>query len=240
MLNGVVDRTQREAILRRALDYPYEAPQRSFLFLEGETRELPEELDLSDREPLLAYGANAAPEALARKLASLPERPLPVLRAELEDFDVVFSAHISHYGAIPATLHPSPGTVAPVFVAYPDAEQQTLLAATEPNYELRVIGGIHCAVDGGPELDRTAAFISRHGWLRLDGAPVALSAIRSRGRSLLGLSERAVLEKARRLLAPKKTEGEFVLASMDQAVARGWGETLRVRDLGHCPQQSRA
>src|SRR5690242_3264581 len=119
------------AILRRALSYPYATPDRSYLYLEGAAEELPDGgPDLAGRTPLLSYGANAAPEALALKLASLPGVELPVTRAELEGFDVVYSAHVSPYGAVPATLVESPGAVAPVFVIHPTPEQRALLAAS--------------------------------------------------------------------------------------------------------------
>ena len=93
--------------------------------------------DLEGRRQLLCYGANAAPPMLARKLATLPHEPLPLLRPELSGFDVVYSAHVSPYGAVPGTLQRSPGTTVPVFVAYATTEQEELLTATEPNYELR-------------------------------------------------------------------------------------------------------
>jgi len=123
----VVDPAQREAILKRALSYPYATPERSYLYREGGAMELPEDFDRSGRTALLAYGANAAPEALALKLAALPGEPMPVERSRLHGFDVVYSAHVSPYGAVPATLLESPGTVAPVFVLFPTAEQHALL-----------------------------------------------------------------------------------------------------------------
>ncbi|HEX5609990.1 MAG TPA: hypothetical protein VFX45_07860 [Solirubrobacterales bacterium] len=190
-------------IVERALAYPYEAPGSSFIQLGSETLELPAAgPDLSGRTPLLAYGANAAPEALAAKLATLPEMPLPVLRTALAGFDAVYSAHVSFHGAIPATLAPSPGTTAPVFVAHPTAEQLALLSATEPNYELG-------------EVEGTPAFLSRHGPLLLDGEPVALAAVASAGRTLAEMSERQVLELARRQLAPGQTLEQFVLACVE-------------------------
>jgi hypothetical protein len=210
-LTGVVDPAERKAILERALTYPYAAPARSYLYRDGEVEELPEGFDRSGRSPLLAYGANAAPEALGRKLAPLPGEPLPVLRSELPDFDVVYSAHVSPYGAVPATLLESPGTVAPVFVIYPTVEQRALLAATEPNYDLAAVA----------ELE---AYRSRHGCLELDGSPVALAAIRSRGRRLPELDEPAVLERVRARLAPGQELEEFILT----CVERGGVRPLRI------------
>jgi len=194
----MADSEEAAAILERALAYPYAAPDRSFIYRDGEAMALPAAgPDLDGRTPLLAYGANAAPEALARKLASLPDAELPVLRAELPGFDVVYSAHVSPYGAVPATLFESPGTTAPVFVLHPTPEQHALLTASEPNYDLVEVEGI-------------AAYRSKHGCLNLDGSPVALTAVRSRGRTLPELDERAILERVRAHLEPQLSLEQFV------------------------------
>jgi hypothetical protein len=202
-LNGVLDPAEREAILRRALTYPYATPERSYLYRGGRATELPQDFDLSGRTALISYGANAAPEALAPKLASLPGVPLPVVRSQLPDFDVVYSAHISPYGAVPATLLESPGAVAPVFVTYPTAEQRALLTATELNYDLVAIG-------------EAVAYRSKHGCLELDGSAVALTAVRSQGRTLPALDEPAVLEHVRAMLAPELELEEFIHACISR------------------------
>jgi hypothetical protein len=203
-LNGVVDPANREAILQRALTYPYATPEGSYLYRDGSVEEPPGGFEPSGRTPLLSYGANAAPAALAIKLAALPGEPLPLLRAELEGFDVVYSAHVSPYGAVPATLLESPGTVAPVFVIHPTEEQRALLTASEPNYDLVEVRG-------------TATYRSKHGCLSIDGSPVALAAVRSRGRTLPELDEPAVLEQVRARVAPELDLEQFVHA----CVARG-------------------
>jgi hypothetical protein len=210
-LNGVGGPAEREAILERALTYPYATPERSYLYRDGGVEDLPEDFDLRGRTPLLSYGANAAPEALALKLASLPEEPLPVVRSQLPGFDVVYSAHVSPYGAVPATLRESPGTVAPVFVLHPTPEQRALLTATEINYDL-------------VELDGMGVYRSKWGCLELDGSPVALTAIRSAGRTLPELDEPAVLERVRAHLAPELELDEFVHA----CVERGGIRPLRI------------
>jgi hypothetical protein len=186
------------------LSYPFAAPERSYLYRDGEATELPPEgADLRARQPLLAYGANAAPAALGRKLASLPGVEMPVLRSELEGFDVVYSAHVSPYGAVPATLKESPGTVAPAFVLHPTAEQRTLLTASELNYDLVDLGG-------------TEAYRSKHGCLSIEGSPVALAAVRSSGRTLPELDEPAVLERVRAQLEPEMGLEEFVRACVER------------------------
>jgi hypothetical protein len=210
-LSEVVDPAQRQAILKRALTYPYAAPARSYLYREGRAEALPEDFDLGGRTALLSYGANAAPEALALKLAALPGEPLPVVRSQLRDFDVVYSAHVSPYGAVPATIVESPGTVAPVFVLHPTAEQHALLSATELNYDLVRIGDAD-------------AYRSKHGCLELDGSPIALAAIRSRGRTLPVLDQPAVLERVRAYLEPELELEEFIHACIE----RGGIKPLRI------------
>lgn len=208
------DPEETAAILERALTYPYVAPDRSYLYRDGRAEELPAEgPDLAVRPPLLSYGANSAPRALARKLAPLPGVEMPVMRAQLEDFDVVYSAHVSPYGAVPATLLDSPGTTAPVFVIHPTAEQRELLTASEPNYELVTLGGTSCRIEGRPRdsgPEGLLAYRSRHGCLAIDGSPMALAAVRSAGRTLPELDEPAVLERVRAHLAPDLDLEAFV------------------------------
>ncbi|HEU4462618.1 MAG TPA: hypothetical protein VFR75_08495 [Solirubrobacterales bacterium] len=208
----MADSAKAAAILARALEYPYATPDRSYLYRDGAATELPADgPNLAGRSPLIAYGANAAPAALARKLTQLPGVELPVMRFELDGFDVVYSAHVSPYGAVPATLVESPGTVAPAFLLHPTAEQLALLTASEPNYDLE-------------EIDGLAAYRSKHGCLEIDGAPVALAAVRSAGRTLPELDEPAVLDWLRSQLRPELSLREFVL----DCVERGGVRPLRI------------
>ncbi len=209
--------------LARAAAYPYEAPRRSFVQTGERSRDLGAgELELEGRGALLTYGSNAAPAVLARKLAALPQEPLPLVRAELADLDVVYSAHISAYGAVPATLQRSPGARAPVFVAYPTPEQLRLLTATEPNYELRLLGGLELRPELGSPPAEVHAYLSRHGCLALAGSEVALAAVEAAGRRLPAMGEIEVLDQVRHLLAPELDLERFVESSLDpaRAVAR--------------------
>lgn len=217
-------------ILRRAVAYPYEAPLHSFVQTGKRTVELPRlaEPDLSARTALVAYGANCSPQVLARKLASLPKVPLPMIYAELLDFDVVYSAHISPYGAVPSTLQHSHGTRAPVHIAYPNAEQLEALTATEPNYELRELSGhvTHSEV-GSSEPARLLAYVSRHGCLAIEEAEVALAAVESSPRRFQAMGEVEVLEHVRHLLAPELDLARFVESSLDPALASARTTVLR-------------
>jgi hypothetical protein len=201
---------ERSEVLQRALGYPYEAPAESFVQLGERTLALADaEVDLSNRTAVLAYGANAAPEALARKLGGNAE-PLPVLRATLSGFDVVYSAHVSAYGSVPATLRPSSGTEVDAFVAHPTAGQLRLLEASEPNYALTALNRDCCRYTEGTGPDGLSAFLSRHGCLRLDGSEIALAAVTARGRILGEMSQPEVLERLRGALRPELDLESFV------------------------------
>jgi hypothetical protein len=237
-LRQVAERSDTGEIVKRALAYPYPIPAG------GKARPLPDpagdeardpaavSLELDGRTPLLAYGSNAAPAALARKLAALPDLPLPVLHAELDGFDVVYSAHVSPYGAVPATLRPSPGTSVAVHVAYPDAEQLPLLAASEPNYELARLREVVCRVGNGADasdddepadaapapiatLTSIDAFLSRHGALMVGAAPLALAAVPARHRRLPSARQPEVLELVRSHLSPDLTLEQFILGCVE-------------------------
>lgn len=205
---------ERSDVLERAMGYPYPTPSRPFVQLGHGTLD-PAEVDLDWRErlPMLAYGSNAAPTALAHKLA-LSDDPVLVVPAWLHDFDVVYSAHISPYGAVPATLQRSPGTVARVHVVHVTLEQLTLVSATEPNYEPTTLETVDCRLDGDVQLTQLSAYISRHGCLLIDDSEVALSAVRSTGRVFSELSEPQVLEYVRELACPAEGMETFVLGNV--------------------------
>jgi hypothetical protein len=217
----VARQSQADGIVKRALAYPYANPGRSFVQLGTRALERsPDGAERRGRSTLLAFGANAAPAALAGKLAPLADLPLPLIRAELEDFDVVHSAHVSPYGAIPATLQRSPGTLAAVFVAYPTPEQLRLLSATEPNYELRRLEGIRCRLVDGTELARLDAYLSRHGCLCLEGSEAALAAVDARRRVFPAMDQPQVQRAVRDLLAPGLDLERFIRGCLDHDLTR--------------------
>jgi hypothetical protein len=205
---------ERSDVVERALAYPYEAPWEPFVQLGHETLAPDElEIDRAERTAMLAYGSNAAPEALARKLA-LSDQPVLVVPAWLEDFDVVYSAHISPYGAVPATLQRSPGTRVRIHLVYMTPAQVGLVSATEPNYEAARMDAAVCHLDDGETIVGPAAYLSRHGCL-LDGeAEVALEAVEAIGRSFPALGEADVLERLRARFCPDDVLETFVLANV--------------------------
>lgn len=205
---------ERSDVVERALGYPYVAPWEPFVQLRHETLAPDEiEIDRDERTAMLAYGSNAAPEVLARKLA-LSDQPVLVVPAWLDDFDVVYSAHISPYGAVPATLQRSPGTQVRVHLVYMTDAQVGLVSATEPNYESAQIEGAVCRLDDGETIADPAAYLSRHGCLLDDGVEVALAAVEATGRTLAACTEAEMLERLRALFCPDDELETFVLANV--------------------------
>ncbi len=223
---------ERSDVVARALGYPYEAPWEPFVQLRHETLAADEiEIDRDERTAMLAYGSNAAPEVLARKLA-LSDQPVLVLPAWLDDFDVVYSAHISPYGAVPATLQRSPGTRVRVHLVYMTDAQVGLVSATEPNYESALIEGAVCQLDDGETVVSPAAYLSRHGCLLEAETEIALAAVQASGRSFPALSEGEVLERLRARFCPAESLETFVLTNVtDPALSQRHSEQLPRRPL---------
>jgi hypothetical protein len=206
-------RPDSDELVRRALAYPYDPPAGSFVQVGTRTLPVPpEEIDVEGRRALLAYGANASPEALTRKLAHLEPRPIPVLRVSLSGWDVVYSAHVTRYGSVPAAVVASPGTVASVHLVFPDDEQLAALASTEGrNYRLEQLADFTAELEiGGESPAEIDAFISVHGPLLLDGSPVALAAIPARDRVFPELTTPAMIDRVRAAVTPDLTVAEFI------------------------------
>ena len=223
---------ERNDVVERALGYPYGAPTEPFIQLGHQTLDPDElEIDRKARTPVLAYGSNAAPKVLSRKLA-LTDQPVLVVPARLGEFDVVYSSHISPYGALPATLQRSPGTEVRVHVIYMTSAQIGVISATEPNYEPQQLDGIECRLEDGEELSGVSAYISRHGCLLVDGVEVALAAVAASGRTLIAISEPEALEWVRSSLCPDDSLESFVLANVtDPNLSQARSAQLPARPL---------
>lgn len=110
---------------------------------------------------------------LARKLG--PGARAAALAARLRDWVIVHSAHVSPYGAVPATLIEQPGAIADVHLLL--VEDRAALDATEPNYDRVTLTGIELDVDRLGRIDAAEAYISKWGPLLSAGAPVPLGAL---------------------------------------------------------------
>ncbi len=185
------------------------------------------------RVPLLAYGSNGSPEVLERKLGA--EAFVPVVQATLHDFDIVYSAHISPYGSVPAALYPSRRTSLDVCVLLVDDRQLATLDETEPNYARGLLAaGDSLRIDGVP-IRHVYLYATRHGVLREGNEPVAVAEMEAEERQVPAMGQEEVLERVRvRLGETDKPLDEFNAESRDPAVARARTAKLKV-DALHMP-----
>ncbi|MGH2958573.1 MAG: hypothetical protein ACRDKE_03140 [Solirubrobacterales bacterium] len=194
------------ADLERALGYPWERPVESFFMQDGavqllESSDHVEALELGDapRYPLITFGSNGAPGVLSAKLSVLDEdsRDVLVLAGELAGFDVVASAHVALYGAMPATIVPAAETSVRAGLLLVTAEQFTALTRTEFNYAVARIDGSPFSSDLDWSVpDAVFAYVSRNGAFALGGEHVALRAVPARGRSNHELDQEHLLNEA--------------------------------------------
>ena len=202
----------REEIVERALGYPFPRPRSSVLIAAGRVEPLTE-LDARGRTPVLAYGSNASPESLGWKFPDERDAVVPLVRGRLRDLDVVYSSHIAVYGSVPATLQGSAGTAVETFVAYLTDHQLALVEGWEINSTYASLA-VDLELEHGAAPAEVGAFVSRHGPLAVQGAPVALAAVTAAGRRFAAMTQPEVLEHVRAALAPEQSLEDFVTANV--------------------------
>lgn len=167
----------------------------------------PADADTAGRVALVGYGSNASARRLAEKLAAVAtDEPVPVLEATLHGCAVVHSAHLTRYGAIPATLWPDPGGRVTVTVSLLTPAQIAAVTASEGgNYRLVTLPA--GAVDPPPGVP-VHAFVSRAGAWAPGGRPVPLG------------DQRRALERVAREVAGGIPVEELILACGDDETRR--------------------
>lgn len=204
--------SDRAKILSAARDYPYDIPEQSFVYCKHGVREFDGSLR-HRRTPVLAIGSNQSPARLAQKFGHDASHVIPVQRAKLRGFDVVYSAHISRYGAVPAMLQTSDGASVTISVTWLDETQLEIMSQSEisaANYAFALLEGLTLQLDDGETLTRAHAYVSSRGHLSNGGA-IGLSAIPCEGRRYPAMSTAQALELVRQRVAPEVSADEFVV-----------------------------
>lgn len=163
------------------------------------------------RFPLLSYGANVSIEGIGGKIGGLTghDSILPVIGGDLLDFDVVYSPHLTMYGALPSTIHPCAGARSPVAVLMATASQITAIARLEVNYRFGWLQDATFESRSAEISGDLYAFVSRHGTFAPDGHPLALSAVETVSRNFPAAHEKGALADAARIL--KFESGEDIV-----------------------------
>ncbi len=168
------------AQISKALAYPYPRPLHSFRLRSGNVFPLTEAPDFTGKTPVIACGSNGSPEQLIRKFTTEAHKDVYVTRALLSGFLCTYSAHLTAYGSIPATIAPFPEHQTDCHVTWLDDEQLRVMHGSEAlgiNYRFSKLDQINLVTEFHPPLTSAFAYISLHGSLCIEGAPVEVAGI---------------------------------------------------------------
>jgi len=207
--------------LALAKSYPFPSPGRSYLFRDGVARPLASGISraalFAERQPVIGHGSNRSPEQLRRKFGAGVE--IPVSRAWLRDYDVVYSAHVTQYGSIAANLQHTPGAVAEVYVTWLAEDQLGRMHETElggENYYYGRLSGVSLGLEAGPVAALTDAkvYLSTRGCLARDDQPLGLAAVASKGRPHGTLDQEGALDLVRDRHRPERELDHHILETI--------------------------
>ncbi|WP_052657412.1 hypothetical protein [Thalassospira sp. HJ] len=226
VLREQIEQHPRAQELLRAFLYPYAAPDHDFLFKGGAYSKIRAD-EVSDlirgRTPVLAVGSNRAPVQLSRKFThqNLSDE-IPVTHGWLKHHDIVYSTHLTGYGAVPATLAPSPGTRVRVSITWLTARQLAHMHVTESvpaHYSYQQLHGRDLELDCGVRPDHIGMYQSVRGHVFGHGDIYALSAIRAENRRYPVKAQWEIMVLfAKR--AKQAMRAEFILRMIDDQAAR--------------------
>ncbi|MFZ8951177.1 MAG: hypothetical protein ACO20V_09920 [Alphaproteobacteria bacterium] len=224
----------------RALDYPYRAPPFDCVWAAGNVFPL-EGVGINQianaisnagadprakRTPVLAIGSNRAPVQLRRKFSDFdPPCAVLIAKAVLKDFDIVYGAGISSYGAIGgATLTHSPGTEVEAWVTWLDDKQLERMHETEGLsagvYKLLELQQIDLRFDCGPRWTSVRAYVQSAGSLNIANTPIALGEIPAKGRKYPSLRQPQMQSLIRDRFAPHQSINDFIAENISNADKR--------------------
>lgn len=170
--------------LARALGYPFDIPEHSFVYENGEVRAFEDASERDGRIPVIACGSNRAPKQIAWKYRAEENSKIPVERAWLADFDVVHVAHLTHYGSVAATLQHVGAMRVEVSINWLTEDQLTLMHETESigsHYHYARLDKIDLDAEIGGRLDSAFAYATILGCLSVSGNLAGLAAVRAEG-----------------------------------------------------------
>jgi hypothetical protein len=203
--------------LARALGYPFDIPEHSFVHEDGGVRPFEDPGERGGRIPVIACGSNRAPRQLAWKYRRQAKATIPVERAWLADFDVVHVAHLTHYGSIAATLQHVEAMRAEVSITWLTPSQLALMHRTESvgsHYHYARLDRI--ALDGevGGRLGSAFVYTTIMGCLSVAGGLAGLAAVRAQGRPHPSMTQKQIQAHVRARFGWEVDERAFILRTI--------------------------
>ena len=220
----------------RATTYPYLIPDHAFVFEHGrwqgaDTARIAELV--KGRTPVIACGSNRSPEQLARKYADFEHVVIPVERAWLDEFDVVFAAHITGYGSIAANLQHVPGARVEVSITWLSDELMARMHATEGlgvDYDYARLDGLTLKTEHGEIRDTAFAYVYRHGSLSVTGDHAGLHEIPAENRPHRSMRQREALDHIRERIGRACALEDFIRETIADEGLRHEREALLQED----------
>ncbi|MCW8916609.1 MAG: hypothetical protein OQK24_12265 [Magnetovibrio sp.] len=227
--------------IEHAQAYPFHIPDHSYVIDQDGWKEFDTaNFDNHNLHAVIASGSNASPDRLAAKFQDHPELlkyPIYVTQAVLDDFDAVYSAHISNYGSIPATLAHAPGAKAQIFVTWLTNDQLERMHETEAlgtNYDYVRLKNITLELENGQTLNKAHAYLSRWGCLNRGETPIALMELKTHGRIWQSMSQSEVLVYAQSLFKSDLDHHSFIQKHIDsEAIRKGRIARLSLSAIEH-------
>ncbi|MTI09245.1 hypothetical protein [Curvivirga aplysinae] len=218
--------------LHRARAYPYDSPRFSYLYHDGDIKDF--DLSLTqDRTPVLAFGSNKAPSQLTRKFGHLADQMIPVEQVKLYDFDVVFAAHITSYGAMPAMLQHCPDVIVSVAITWLDETQLNIMHKSElyaANYSFAELNNIRIDREDHSSLNQIYAYIGERGHYCPAGNQsdaISISDVHAENRQWDNETTASLLSRLHQQLEIKESEEDFILRLVSNVAYRR-GITARI------------
>lgn len=218
--------TGDDELLALAKNYPFDAPRSSYLFRDGEAEPLSGGVSgpgYENRVPVIAHGSNRSPDQLRRKYGRAAE--IPVTRAWLSDYDVVYSAHVTQYGAIGANLQHTPKARVAIYITWLDQVQLERMHETElggERYHYGRMTEVQLTLETGPAAVLSAAmvYLSTQGCLADDAAPLGLAAVAAEKRPHGVLEQEQVLGLVRDRHRPQWDLDDHILETIRDPAGR--------------------
>ena len=157
------------------------------------------------------------------KFAPIGQAVFPVLHARLHDFDVVHAAHISSYGAVPATIEHSPSTVCDIAITFLDERELARMHETEfrrHTYLFGQLNNVRLEPDLLPAMDTVSSYVGGFGHIAPEGEPLALAAIRAEGRRFRTCSQTEALRTIQAMLGATGPLDSFIQEAIDHDAVR--------------------